>query len=246
MGGSIMSGRCGVCGKDGPLTRTYFRLPIKCDCHSPEHFDIVDHCTECAPARPNTKIYLTSEQAEALEKQLSEAERQNNCLAAMTAERDTFRAWALGTVVDMFNPVFVNRDGTERPTALAVDFDGTLCEPAWPGIGTPNMWLIERLIAFREQGGELILWTNREDETLQAAVDFCASLGLQFDTVNENLPRWKECFKNDTRKVGADRYIDDKAVCIKAEWRVQVAYAAQGTDKVAAVEIDRGGLAPAT
>lgn len=28
----------------------------------------------------------------------------------------------------------------------AVDFDGTLCESQWPGIGAPNMKLIKHLI----------------------------------------------------------------------------------------------------
>ncbi|MDD3029802.1 MAG: hypothetical protein PHS57_05940 [Alphaproteobacteria bacterium] len=52
--------------------RTYFRLPIKCDCHSPEHFDLVEHCPDCIPVRPATKIKLTMEQAEALERDLDD------------------------------------------------------------------------------------------------------------------------------------------------------------------------------
>lgn len=50
--GDQMYGKCDVCGKEGPLQRTYFRYPIKCECHSPEHFYSVDHHRECDPKEP--------------------------------------------------------------------------------------------------------------------------------------------------------------------------------------------------
>lgn len=34
----------------------------------------------------------------------------------------------------------------------AVDFDGTLCESKWPGIGAPNKKLIQHLIQRRTEG----------------------------------------------------------------------------------------------
>lgn len=41
---------------------------------------------------------------------------------------------------------------------IAVDFDGTLCSNAWPGIGKPNRQLIETLIERkRAHGVKLIL-----------------------------------------------------------------------------------------
>ena len=43
----------------------------------------------------------------------------------------------------------------------AVDFDGTLCENAWPEIGKPNDALINRMIELREEGNKVILWTCR-------------------------------------------------------------------------------------
>lgn len=51
-------GKCEICGKEGPLQRTYFRYPdIKCECHHPYHFDLVIHCDECIPTQPEyTKI----------------------------------------------------------------------------------------------------------------------------------------------------------------------------------------------
>lgn len=97
-------------------------------------------------------------------------------------------------------------------TIFATDFDGTLCESVFPGIGEPNMALINYLIKKRKKGNKVILWTCRVGERLQEAVDWCRQYGLEFDAVNDNLPELVEKFGNQTRKVYADVYIDDKAV----------------------------------
>ena len=94
----------------------------------------------------------------------------------------------------------------------AIDFDGTLCESVWPGIGDPNIALIEHLKKKREKGNKLILWTCRVGERLQEAVNWCKCYGLEFDAVNENLPEMIEKYGGDSRKVYADVYIDDQAV----------------------------------
>lgn len=94
----------------------------------------------------------------------------------------------------------------------AVDFDGTLCESQWPGIGAPNRELIEHLIRRREEGCRVILWTCRIGDRLQEAVDWCKSYGLEFDAVNDNLPENIEKYGNNPRKIYATCYIDDLAV----------------------------------
>ncbi len=94
---------------------------------------------------------------------------------------------------------------------IAVDFDGTLCECAWPDIGKPITPMIKLMKFAREiMGHKLILWTCREGKALNAAVDWCSNLGLDFDYVNESLPEMIEKYGK-SRKVGADVYIDDKA-----------------------------------
>lgn len=95
---------------------------------------------------------------------------------------------------------------------IAVDFDGTLCKQAWPEIGEENNKLILHLRKRKAEGARLILWTCREGDMLEAAVEWCRERGLEFDTVNENLPELIELYKNDCRKINADIYIDDKAV----------------------------------
>ncbi len=48
------SGKCSICGIQGGIYRTYFYYGIKCECHSPEHFDIVFTCKDCVPKEPTT------------------------------------------------------------------------------------------------------------------------------------------------------------------------------------------------
>ena len=95
----------------------------------------------------------------------------------------------------------------------AVDFDGTLSLGAkWPAVGAPNIPLIIFLKEKKKEGARLILWTCRNGKDLEAAVEFCKENGLEFDTVNENLPELIEAYGGDTRKINADIYFDDKAV----------------------------------
>ena len=96
--------------------------------------------------------------------------------------------------------------------AIAIDFDGCLCDWAWPEIGAPHMNVIQAAIREKENGAALILWTCRVGERLGEAVKFCSDLGLTFDAVNANLPERIAAYQNDCRKVNADEYWDDKAV----------------------------------
>ncbi len=94
---------------------------------------------------------------------------------------------------------------------IAVDFDGTLCEDCYPNIGEANIRLILALQSRQEMGDRLILWTCRAGEYLEAAVEWCGDYGLYFDAVNDNVPEVLERWGNNSRKVTADLYIDDKA-----------------------------------
>ena len=53
-----------------------------------------------------------------------------------------------------------------KKLVIAVDFDGTLCEYAFPKIGNQSpeqVELMTLLINLRQRGHKLILWTNRGD-----------------------------------------------------------------------------------
>lgn len=98
--------------------------------------------------------------------------------------------------------------------AIAIDFDGCLCENKYPEIGRPNWKIIRKAIEEKEKGTGLILWTCRQGAMLKEAIDAAAKWGIHFDAVNESLPSWRKAFRNNPRKVGADEYWDDKAVTI--------------------------------
>lgn len=101
--------------------------------------------------------------------------------------------------------------------AIAIDFDGCLCDCAWPDIGAPHMDVINAAIREKENGTALILWTCRVGKQLEEAVKFCEGLGLTFDAVNANLPERIDAYQNDCRKVNADEYWDDNAVVMGAD-----------------------------
>lgn len=97
-----------------------------------------------------------------------------------------------------------------RQLIIAVDFDGTLVEHVFPGMGAPRMETIELVKQLKRRGHALILWTCRAGEALEDAVRFCASMGIQLDAVNKSLPNPDYPFP-DSPKVYADVYLDDKA-----------------------------------
>ena len=98
---------------------------------------------------------------------------------------------------------------------IAVDFDGCLCTNKYPEIGQPNRQLIRMLKTARSKGNKIILWTCREGKQLQDAVKWCERQGLRFDAVNDNIQELKDMFNENSRKVGADVYIDDKAMTVQ-------------------------------
>ena len=102
-----------------------------------------------------------------------------------------------------------------RKRAIAIDFDGTLCENNYPDIGEPNWNVIYQAIQEQKHGAGLILWTCREGNLLYDALKACAEWGLYFDAINDSLPEWKEHFGTTPRKIGADEYWDDKARTVK-------------------------------
>lgn len=52
-------GKCDICDVETNLQRTYFHYDIKCNCHSPNHFEIVRHCNNCKPNSPlSTKVVI--------------------------------------------------------------------------------------------------------------------------------------------------------------------------------------------
>lgn len=96
----------------------------------------------------------------------------------------------------------------------AIDFDNTLAITRFPEIVAPNKKMVAFAKAVKAQGHQIILWTSRAGEDLENAVEWCKKQGLVFDAVNEPLPEQIARWGNDTRKIYADYYIDDKNMTI--------------------------------
>ena len=101
----------------------------------------------------------------------------------------------------------------------AVDFDGTLNTAEYPELGEPNTELFQFLIHRQQCGDKIILWTCREGDLFREAVIYCRANGLEFDAVNDNIPKKQREIQNNCRKVYADYYIDDRNKIITARRR---------------------------
>ncbi len=103
---------------------------------------------------------------------------------------------------------------------IAVDFDGTIVTHEYPRIGKEIPFAIDTLKRLQQNHEhQLVLWTVREGELLQEAVDYCKSRGLEFYAVNNNYP--EENKKNhEPRKLKADLFIDDRNLGGLPDWGV--------------------------
>jgi hypothetical protein len=94
---------------------------------------------------------------------------------------------------------------------IAVDFDGTIVEDRYPVIGKPLMFAFDTLKMLQKDGHRLILWTYRNGNELEEAVEFCKKNGVEFYAVNKSFP--EEVFNEKTRrKLNADIFIDDRNI----------------------------------
>lgn len=94
---------------------------------------------------------------------------------------------------------------------IAVDFDGTIVEDAYPKIGKTRIFAFETLKRLQQDGHRLILWTYRNGTKLQEAVNFCKTNGIEFYAVNASFPEEKFDYSR-SRKIHADLFIDDRNI----------------------------------
>lgn len=102
---------------------------------------------------------------------------------------------------------------------IAVDFDGTIVTHKYPNIGEEIPFAVDTLKMLRNDGHKLILWSVREGELLDAAVQWCRDRGLEFYAVNRDYP--EETTDNNphfSRKLKADMFIDDRNLGGLPDW----------------------------
>ncbi len=104
---------------------------------------------------------------------------------------------------------------------IAVDFDGTIVEHRYPEIGKEIPFAVATLKQLIREGHLLILWSVREGELLDEAVEWCRAKGIEFYAVNSDYPDEDETLsKKISRKLKVDLFIDDRNVGGLPDWGV--------------------------
>ena len=93
---------------------------------------------------------------------------------------------------------------------LAIDFDGTVVDDAYPGIGKPKTFAFETLKKLQSEGYRLILWTYRHGKALDEAIEFCKKNGVEFYAINSSFEGEIFDHAEASRKIDADLFIDDR------------------------------------
>lgn len=108
---------------------------------------------------------------------------------------------------------------------IAVDFDGTIVEHRYPAIGKERPFATATLRQLMADGHKLLLWSVREGETLQEAIDWCKERGVRFYAANTFLDEddgesisTMDKNPNFSRKLKVDCFIDDRNVGGLPDW----------------------------
>ena len=104
---------------------------------------------------------------------------------------------------------------------IAIDFDGTVVEHEYPKIGRESPFAVDTLKMLIRDRHNLILWSCREGQLLDDAVEWCRKRGIEFYAVNRDYPEeQKEGNRSFSRKLKVDLFIDDRNVGGLPEWGV--------------------------
>ena len=124
----------------------------------------------------------------------------------------------MDTVTDMV--MDTEKTTSNRTLTIAVDFDGTIVEHKYPAIGREKPFAIDTLKALQQDGHRLIMWSARDGNLLQDAIDFCHKRGVDFYAVNSSHPAGYlfQGRSDKSQKVIADIYIDDHNLGGLPDW----------------------------
>jgi len=108
-----------------------------------------------------------------------------------------------------------------KPKIIALDFDGTIVENAYPNVGKLKLNAKEVINKLADEGFKIIINTCRAGIHEGLVYTFLEEQGIKYDYINSNLPTQIEFFKQDCRKISADIYIDDKNLGgIPDDWNI--------------------------
>jgi hydroxymethylpyrimidine pyrophosphatase-like HAD family hydrolase len=102
---------------------------------------------------------------------------------------------------------------------IAIDFDGTIVEEAFPELGALKPHAKRVMQRIRNEGGRIAIWTARNKRFDEAIQTFLKDNDIPFDVYNDHFPENKEKY-NWTAELGspkifAEIYIDDRGYGVK-------------------------------
>lgn len=111
------------------------------------------------------------------------------------------------------------KNNLRKNMTIAVDFDGTIVEHRYPEIGRELPFATQTLRMLIEDRHKLILWSVREGQLLEEAVEWCRKRGVEFYAINKDFPE-EDLTKNQnfSRKLKADIWIDDRNIGGLPDW----------------------------
>lgn len=97
---------------------------------------------------------------------------------------------------------------------IAIDFDGVIVKEEYPAIGPEIPGAVDAMKKLHADGHTLILYTCRAGAHMFQAMRWLNDRGLFpcFKYFNCNDPTRIKEYGDDSRKISADIYVDDKAV----------------------------------
>lgn len=93
---------------------------------------------------------------------------------------------------------------------IAIDFDGTISRGIYPAIAGLQPYAKETINRLHAAGHYLIINTCRSGDLVLEAVNWMLAQGIKFHRVNDNHPEQTALYNNNSRKIYAHVYIDDK------------------------------------
>lgn len=101
---------------------------------------------------------------------------------------------------------------------IGVDFDGTIVTHAYPAIGKERPFALQTLKMLQREGHRIVLWSVREGQLLDEAVEWCRQRGLEFYAVNKDYPEETAEHAQYSRKLKVEIFIDDRNIGGLPDW----------------------------
>jgi hypothetical protein len=101
---------------------------------------------------------------------------------------------------------------------IAIDFDGCICRGKYPAIDGLMPYAKTTINDLYDRGHYIIINTCRSGDQLVDAINWLLHQGIRFNRVNDNDPEQSALYKNNSRKIYAHVYVDDKQIGGMPQW----------------------------